>query len=117
VKRNHRDLRAWQNAMVLVEHVYQITAIFPQSELYGLTSQIRRAAVSVPSNIAEGAARSGAKELRQFLSIAQASLSELDTLVDIAARIGYLKDPASTIERINQLSGLVSRLRSAIRTT
>ena len=103
--------------MTLVEHVYQITASFPQSELYGLTSQIRRAAVSVPSNIAEGAARSGAKELRQFLSIAQASLSELDTLVDVAARVGYLADPSTTTEKIDRLSGLVSRLRSAIRTT
>jgi len=116
VKRNHRDLRAWQDAMVLVEHLYQVTATFPQSELYGLTNQIRRAAVSVPSNIAEGAARSGAKELRQFLSIAQASLSELDTLVDIAARVGYLANPTSTVERIDRLSGLVSKLRSAIRT-
>ena len=103
--------------MGLVEHLYKLTGTFPQSEMYGLTSQIRRAAVSVPSNIAEGAARSGAKELRQFLSIAQASLSELDTLVDIAARVGYLRDGATTIERIDQLTGLLSKLRSSIRSS
>ena len=114
MKRNHRELRAWQDAMTLVEHLYRVTAPFPQSEAYGLTSQIRRAAVSVPSNIAEGAARSGPKELRQFLSIAQASLSELDTLVDIANRVGYLQDPESTVARIDQVSGLLAKLKSSI---
>jgi len=115
VKKNHRDLRAWQDSMTLVEHVYQLTRAFPQSETYGLTSQIRRAAVSVPSNIAEGAARSSPKELRQFLSVAQASLSELDTLMDIAGRVGYVKDVQSTSIRIDQVTGLLSRLRSSIR--
>ena len=114
MKRNHRDLRAWQDAMTLVEHLYEITRTFPQAELYGLTSQIRRAAVSVPTNIAEGAARSSSEELRQFLSIAQASLSELDTLIDISARLGYVSNAESTIDRINPVTGLLSRLRSSI---
>jgi len=101
--------------MTLVEDLYRITAVFPKEELYGLTNQIRRAAVSVPCNIAEGAARSGPRELRQFLSIAQASLSELDTLLEIAGRIGYLLDTRATISRLDQLTGLIAKLRSSIR--
>jgi four helix bundle protein len=100
--------------MGLVEHLYRVTAGFPGSELYGLTSQIRRAAVSVPTNIAEGAARAGSRELRHFLSIAQGSLSELDTLVDIAGRLGYLPDLASTQSIIDAVSGLVSKLRQSL---
>jgi four helix bundle protein len=92
VKRNHRSLKAWQKAIELVEHMYAATASFPREELFGLASQMRRAAVSVPANIAEGAARSGTKELVRFLSIAEASLSELDTHVEIARRLGYLKN-------------------------
>jgi four helix bundle protein len=92
VKRNHRSLKAWQQAIELVEHIYAETREFPKEELFGLTSQMRRAAVSVPANIAEGAARSGTKELVRFLSIAEASLSELDTHVEIARRLGYLKN-------------------------
>ncbi|HEV8261273.1 MAG TPA: four helix bundle protein [Burkholderiales bacterium] len=92
MKRNHRSLKAWQKAIELVERVYGETREFPKEELFGLTSQMRRAAVSVPANIAEGAARSGTKELVRFLSIAEASLSELDTHVEIARRLGYLKN-------------------------
>src|SRR4026209_2063588 len=92
VKRNHRSLKAWQKAIELVERVYGETRKFPKEELFGLTSPMRRAAVSVPANIAEGAARSGTKELVRFLSIAEASLSELDTHVEISRRLGYLKN-------------------------
>ena len=91
MKRNHRSLKVWQKAIELVEHVYGETRKFPNEELFGLTSQMRRAAVSVPANIAEGVARSGTKELVRFLSIAEASLSELDTHVEISHRLGYLK--------------------------
>jgi four helix bundle protein len=101
--------------MTLVEQLYSVTAGFPREELYGLTTQIRRAAVSVPCNIAEGAARSGPKELRRFLSIAQASLSELDTLVEIAVRLGYVQNAETAVSRIDALSGLISKLRSSIR--
>jgi four helix bundle protein len=102
--------------MALVEELYRITATFPKGELYGLTNQIRRSAVSVPCNIAEGAARSGSRELRQFLAIAQASLSELDTLLDIAKRVGYLRDIQATTARVDQVAGLISKLRSSIQT-
>ena len=77
--RPHYKLEAWKSAMALVSSIYQITRSFPKEELYGLTSQMRRAAVSIPSNLAEGAARTGQKEFAQLLSIAKGSLSELET--------------------------------------
>ena len=77
--RSHRDLIAWQKAMVLVEDVYRITAVFPKEEIYGLTSQIKRAAVSIPANIAEGQGRRSKREFQQFLGNARGSLLELDT--------------------------------------
>lgn len=86
----HRKLVVWQNAVELSVLTYQFTQAFPQPEQYALSIQMRRAAVSVPSNLAEGAARKGKKEFLQFLNIARASLSELDTQVEIAYRVGYL---------------------------
>ena len=88
--RKHRELPVWIASMNLVEAFYLITQSFPKEELYGLTSQIRRAAVSVPANLAEGAARRGSAELIQFLHIANGSLSELDTHLDLAHRLGYV---------------------------
>ena len=94
-----RDLRVWQGGMDLVEEVYCLTKAFPRHEVYGLASQMRRAAVSIPSNIAEGYARQHRKEYLQHLSIAQASLAELDTQLEIAARLGYLsQDRAQAIQ-------------------
>lgn len=87
---DHKDLDVWRKSMDLVVRVYQITQLFPDSEKYGLTSQMRRAAVSIPSNIAEGAARKGDKELMQFLYIAIGSLSELETQYLIAIRLGFV---------------------------
>lgn len=78
--RPHKRLEAWRAGMELVKKIYRETRFFPADEQYGLTSQLKRAAVSVPVNIAEGAARSTGKEFKHFLSIAQGSLSELDTL-------------------------------------
>lgn len=77
--RPHYNLEAWKESMALVKAVYQASQSFPKEEVYGLTSQIRRAAVSVPSNLAEGAARTGQRESAQFLSISRGSLSELET--------------------------------------
>ena len=79
-----------KKSMLLAKDIYSATSSFPKSEEYGLTSQLRRAAVSVPSNLAEGAARRGNKEFRQFINIAQGSLSELDTQLDLANMLGYL---------------------------
>ena len=85
-----RDLRVWQLSMELVEIIYRLTQNFPKHEIYGLTSQIQRAAVSVPSNIAEGHTREHTKEFLHHLSIAQASLAELETQLEIAVRLNYL---------------------------
>ena len=84
--------------MDIVESVYRISAGFPKSELYGLTSQLRRAAVSVPSNIAEGHARSSTREYLNHVSIAQASLAEVETQIEIAGRLGYL-----TLNEVNPI--------------
>jgi four helix bundle protein len=90
VARHYQELIVWQKAMDLVEVVYQLTKQFPKEELYGLASQIRRAAVSIPSNIAEGQARKSTAEFRNFLSIAQGSRAELETQLLIAIRLEYL---------------------------
>ena len=76
--------------MELVREIYQITSAFPKNEEYGLSSQMQRAAVSVPSNLAEGAARKGKNEFKQFLNIAQGSLNELDTQIELAHMLGYM---------------------------
>lgn len=117
VKRAHKKLEVWQESVDLATQIYQITEPFPKSEIYGLTSQMRRAVVSVPSNIAEGAARFYSKEFVQFLSIAGGSLSELDTQVEIAANLGYLTPQQKEMvdERIDSISmklaGLINKLR------
>jgi len=86
----HKQLRAWQLAMEIAQIVYQTSKAFPSEEKFGLVNQMRRAAVSVASNIAEGAGRQTTKEFVQFLHIAQGSLSELDTQLELAHKIGYL---------------------------
>ena len=88
--KSYRDLEVWQKAMDLVVDCYQITKRFPKSEIYGLASQMQRAAVSIPTNIAEGRERQYTREFLQYLSIAYGSLAELETLVQIAERLNYL---------------------------
>lgn len=90
--RSFRDLRVWQTGIELVRSIYEATSKFPRSETYGLSSQMQRAAVSVPSNIAEGHARESTKEYLQHLSIAQASLAELETQLEIAKLLSYISD-------------------------
>ena len=91
--KDYRELLVWQKAMDLVEQVYRITAHFPREETYGLTGQLRRAAVSVPSNIAEGHGRRSPRELMKFLAIANGSLKEAETQLLIAQRLGYIDEP------------------------
>jgi four helix bundle protein len=86
---NYRELVAWQKAMDLVEKVYRLTNDFPREELYGLTNQLRRAVVSIPSNIAQGQGRGGSNEFTRFLHIAHGSLPEVETQVLIAMRLKY----------------------------
>ena len=106
--KNYQDLIVWQKAMDLVVEVYRATKQFPKEELYGLTSQLRRAIVSVPSNIAEGQGRRSAKEFLQFLSIAHGSLREIETQLMIARRIDYLS--AEALGPLLNLAAEVGRL-------
>lgn len=96
--RNYRDLIAWQKSMDFVEAVYQISRQFPKEEIYGLTAQVRRAVVSVPSNISEGEGRKNKNEFRRFLAIAHGSLREVETQLLIAERLRY-----ATNDQINNL--------------
>lgn len=108
----HKDLNVWKKAMDLAAQVYSLTAKFPKEELYGLTSQIRRSAVSIPSNIAEGAARHSRKEFIQFLHIASGSVAELETQLLLAIQIGLLSGDhiISHVEEVRKL--LLGLLRS-----
>ncbi len=96
----YRELDVWKNSMTLVEDIYKMSFGFPKEEMYGLTSQIRRCAVSIPSNIAEGFMRRSTKEFMQFIYIALGSLGELDTQLEIAVRLQYLERAAAIVQNI-----------------
>jgi four helix bundle protein len=102
--RSFRNLRVWQAAVELAEHVYVVTSGFPRAETYGLTGQMRRAAISVASNIAEGQGRQHIREFLRFIAIARASLGELETQAEIARRVRYL--------RASDFDGLVGEIES-----
>jgi four helix bundle protein len=89
--KSYKDLKIWKRSIVLVKNIYDITSLFPNEELYGLTSQLRRSGISIPSNIAEGFTRYYNKEFRQFLYIALGSCAELETQLIIANRLNYLE--------------------------
>ena len=108
-----RELRVWQSGMDLVEQIYRLTQLFPSHEQYGLTSQLRRCAVSIPSNIAEGHAREHLKEYLYHLSVAQGSLAELQTQVEIAARLSYF--PYAQSEQFLKTAESLSRQLYALR--
>ncbi|MDD2962411.1 MAG: four helix bundle protein [Bacteroidales bacterium] len=116
--RNFRELIVWQRAMELTKQSYKFSSTFPKEELFGLVSQIRRAAVSVAANIAEGQARNTTGEFRQFLGISRGSLAELETLVILAQQLGFLDDEKSHLllgqaEEINKMiHGLLKSLPS-----
>jgi four helix bundle protein len=119
--RPHEKLDVWKKAMDLVLAVYRATSSLPMEEKFGLTSQIRRAAVSIPANIAEGAARQSPKEFAHFLSTAQGSASELETELLIAHRLGYLDvesygEMRSTLDSIGRMIvGLALHVRRKAR--
>jgi four helix bundle protein len=119
---SYKDLVVWQKAMDLVEMIYRQTNAFPKEELYGLSSQLRRAVVSIPSNIAEGQGRAGPAEFSRFLNIAYGSLMEVETQLLIAQRLQYIHDELEgvfqLISRVGQLiNGLLRSLKNVSRIT
>lgn len=115
---NHKELSAWIQSMDMTEEIYSLTRKFPKDELFGLTSQLRRAVASIPTNIAEGAGRNNDKEMIQFLYIALGSNSELETLLLICKRVHYIDDAIlmSLSGKLNQIKitilGLVKYLKN-----
>jgi len=111
-----RDLIAWQKAMILAQEIYRITAKWPADERFGLTAKLRRAAVSIPSNVAEGSGRSGAREFRHCLSVAHGSLCEVETQLALGVALGFcdpeegerIQDQAAEVGRI--IRGLIRKL-------
>jgi len=111
--RSYRELKVWQKAMELIERCYDITRSYPADERFGLISQIRRAAVSVAANIAEGQGRDHTREFLNHLSMARGSLMEVETLLQVSQRVGYL--PERTLSVLLDLSAEVSRMLSGLR--
>lgn len=118
--KTYRDLIVWQKSMVLVTEIYRLTKAFPRDEMYGLTSQIRRAAVSIPSNICEGYARNSDGDFARFLRIACGSLYEIQTQLEIAMNLEYLSEEqfqdvsASSLEIEKMLSSLIGKIKNTI---
>ena len=113
---SYRDLEVWQMAMDLVEECYRLSDAFPKDERFGLTSQLRRAAVSIPSNIAEGHARQHTKEFLQFLSVARGSLAELETQLILAERLNFVTSALiePLFDRAQRLTRMMASLKTAL---
>ncbi|HEV8160167.1 MAG: four helix bundle protein [Acidobacteria bacterium] len=115
--RSYKDLLVWQKAMNLVTNVYNLIKTFPKEEIYGLSGQLRRAIVSVPSNIAEGQGRDSVKEFIHYLSISYGSLMEVETQLQIAANLGYLKqvEVDKLLEQTAEVGRLLNGLSRSLR--
>ncbi len=112
---NHKDLDAWKRGVNLAKDIYILTNNFPQHEIYGLTNQMRRAAVSVSSNIAEGAARNSDKDFIKFLYISLGSLAELETQLIISQEIGYINEISINLDEVKSpILGLIKYLKGKI---
>src|SRR5690349_8666844 len=113
-RKGHKDLKAWQFAMEFVVTIYAMTRCFPKDELYGLVAQLRRAAVSIPSNIAEGYGRHFAKELHRFINNALGSLLEVETQVELSERLGYITAQVEQkiLHESNRLKQILQGLRA-----
>ena len=114
--RSYKDLIVWQKAIDLVVLIYEHSKSFPKDEIYGLRQQIRRAGVSVPSNIAEGQCRNTTKDFLNFLGIGHGSLAEVDTQLVIGERLGYFTPEQATAlrDRINEVGRLLSGLKNSL---
>ena len=115
MRRKHCDLEVWKESIALVKLVYKVSGMFPNSEQYGLTSQMRRAAISIPCNIAEGAARNSKVQYLQFLTISRGSLSELETQIIIAKELGYLPSPEGLESQTDKVFALLAGLITSLR--
>jgi four helix bundle protein len=112
--KTHKDLDVWKDGISFVTKVYKMTSSFPKEEIYGITSQIRRASVSIPSNIAEGAARKTTNEFRQFLYIALSSAAELNTQLIISNNLGFI-DKENTDKLNSELDSISRRIQGLIK--
>lgn len=114
--KSYRELRVWQQSVDFCVKVHTVTSTFPKEELYGLTSQIRRAAISIPSNIAEGQARNTTGEFSQFLGILKGSLAEIDTQLEIARRLSFLSIESfqSFENEIETIGKMLNALQNAL---
>lgn len=112
-----RDLRVWQDGIRLVTECYRVTRTFPDDERFGLVNQLRRSAVSVPANIAEGWGRQSTKDYLRYLAIANGSLAELETHLEIAAALGFLSQEAhaTLTDDIHRLARMLNRLKQSLR--
>ena len=110
----HHKLKVWERAIDYVTEIYKLTEKFPKEEIYGLTSQMRRAAVSIPSNIAEGAARGSKGEFRKFLAIAQGSISELETQLIISSKLGFCSAIEGLVSELDEISRMIVGLRKKL---
>ncbi|MDO8343850.1 MAG: four helix bundle protein [Cellvibrio sp.] len=113
----HEQLDAWKFSMELVKSVYQLTAVFPIEERFGLAQQMRRAAVSIPSNIAEGAGRNGAQEYLHFIGIARGSLAELETQLQLAVMLDFVTSDHAAFELADRTGKLLTGLHKKLSTT
>lgn len=113
---SYRDLIVWQKSMDVVEDVYQLAKEFPDYERYGLWSQITRAAVSIPANIAEGSRRGSRRDYAQFVAIARGSLGEVETFLMIAERLGYVttNTASEVLSDLTEISKMLSALRATL---
>jgi len=107
---SHKDLVVWQVSMDLVTEIYEITKSLPSDEKYGLSSQMRRCAISIPSNIAEGAARQSGSEFKRFLFYSLGSCTELETQYILSNRIGYIKEDPELFKKLNYIKSMLSGL-------
>ena len=114
--KSFKDLQVWKVSMDLVTEIYKTTDKFPKSEVYGLTNQIRRSSVSIPSNIAEGSGRKNTKEYLYFLYVSKGSLAELETQIEISRRLGYLSiiENESIHQRIKYLNSMLVNLINSL---
>ncbi len=113
---SHRDLLVWQKSIILITECYRLTSLFPKSEIYSLTSQLQRAAVSVAANIAEGKGRASTGAYQNHLSIAAGSLAELDTHLEVARRLQYINQEQAKfiVEQIEEVGRMLTGLRKSL---